>query len=45
RLILPAYGAYTGGLRSRDPALCSLMEPGALAILTGPIPRAIPMPR
>ncbi len=45
RLILPAYGAYTGGLRSRDPALCSLMAPGALAILTGPIPRAIPMPR
>ena len=45
RLILPAYGAYTGGLRSRDPARCSLMEPGALAILTGPIPRAIPMPR
>jgi len=45
RLILPAYGAYTGGLRSRDPALCSLMAPGALAILTGPVPRAIPMPR
>jgi len=45
RLILPAYGAYTGGLRSRDPALRALMGPGALAILTGRTPRAIPMPR
>lgn len=45
RLILPAYGAYTGGLRSRDPELCTLMRPGALAILTGTTPRAIPMPR
>lgn len=45
RLILPAFGAYTGGLRSRDPTLCALMRPEALAILTGPVPRAIPMPR
>ncbi|OWU85463.1 metallophosphoesterase [Oceanicola sp. 22II-s10i] len=45
RLILPAYGAYTGGLRCTDPALATLMQPGALAILTGPTPRAIPMPR
>ncbi|MGI3163298.1 ligase-associated DNA damage response endonuclease PdeM [Pseudooceanicola sp. 200-1SW] len=45
RLILPAFGTYTGGLRSRDPALASLMGPRALAILTGPVARAIPMPR
>ncbi|WP_375175253.1 ligase-associated DNA damage response endonuclease PdeM [Pseudooceanicola sp.] len=45
RLILPAYGTYTGGLRTDDPALAGLMRPGALAILTGPVVRAIPMPR
>lgn len=45
RLILPAYGAYTGGLWCDDPALAGLMQPGALAILTGARARAIPMPR
>ncbi|AWD22707.1 metallophosphoesterase [Fuscovulum blasticum] len=45
RIILPAYGAYTGGLWSHDPALTGLMQPGALAVLTGPKARAIPMPR
>lgn len=45
RLIMPAYGTYTGGLRSHDPALCTLMRPDALAILTGPRPLAVPMPR
>ncbi|WP_319824574.1 ligase-associated DNA damage response endonuclease PdeM [Thalassovita sp.] len=45
RLILPAYGTFTGGLRSDDPALSTLMRPEALAILTGPVPRPIPMPR
>ncbi len=45
RLILPAYGTFTGGLRSDDPALTGLMRPEALAILTGPVPRPIPMPR
>lgn len=45
RLILPAYGTYTGGLRSSDSALTSLMAPKALAILTGPVPTCIPMPR
>lgn len=45
RLILPAYGAYTGGLWCEDPALSGLMQPGALAILTGARARAIPMPR
>jgi len=45
RLILPAYGTYTGGLRSTDPALTALMGPRARAILTGPHPVPIPMPR
>ena len=42
RLILPAYGTYTGGLRSEDAALRALMQTGALAILTGH--RALPIP-
>jgi DNA ligase-associated metallophosphoesterase len=45
RLILPAFGTYTGGLRSSDPALTALMAPEALAILTGPRPLPMPMPR
>ena len=45
RLILPAYGTYTGGLRAQDPALTTLMAKDALAILTGPRVLAIPMPR
>ncbi len=45
RLILPAYGTYTGGLRTNDPALTTLMEKDALAILTGTRALAIPMPR
>ncbi|GGD45565.1 ligase-associated DNA damage response endonuclease PdeM [Sinisalibacter lacisalsi] len=45
RAILPAYGTYTGGLRSDDAVLATLMGPGALAVLIGPVPRPIPMPR
>lgn len=45
RIILPAFGSYTGGLRCDDPALAGLMQPGALAILTGQRAMAIPMPR
>ena len=45
RLILPAYGVYTGGLRAYDAALTSLMAKDALAILTGRRALAIPMPR
>jgi DNA ligase-associated metallophosphoesterase len=45
RLILPAYGVYTGGLRAHDAALTALMAKDALAILTGPRVLAIPMPR
>jgi DNA ligase-associated metallophosphoesterase len=35
RLILPAFGTYTGGLGVRDPAVAGLLAPGARAILTG----------
>ncbi len=45
RVILPAYGTYTGGLRSDDPALSALMRPEAVAILTGASVHAVPMPR
>ena len=45
RLIMPAYGVYTGGLRAHDAALTALMARDALAILTGPRVLAIPMPR
>jgi len=43
--VMPAYGTYTGGLRSDAPVLARLMRPGALAIVTGPSPVAVPMPR
>lgn len=45
RAILPAYGTYTGGLRAETGVLAGLMGAEALAVLTGPHPRAIPMPR
>ena len=45
RLIMPAFGTYTGGLRSSDSALDALMGPDAYAIMTGPKPHAVPMPR
>jgi uncharacterized protein len=44
RLILPAFGTYTGGLWADDPVLRSLFEASARAILTGPRCLAIPMP-
>ena len=44
RVILPAYGTYTGGLASHDPALAALMQPRALAVLTGRQALAMPMP-
>ncbi len=34
RAILPAYGAYTGGLRAAHPELDARMGPGAIAVLT-----------
>lgn len=45
RLIMPAYGTYTGGLFSHAAPLTTLMAPEALAILCGPVPCAVPMPR
>lgn len=45
RLILPAYGVYTGGLAATHAALTGLMAPDALAILTGTRALTIPMPR
>lgn len=45
RVILPAYGTYTGGLRSTDEALDGLMRNEARAIVTGQVPRLVPMPR
>jgi len=42
RLILPAYGAFTGGLSARDPVVAALFGPPAFAVLTGP--RAILAP-
>jgi uncharacterized protein len=45
RLILPAYGVYTGGLWTDATALTALMAPDALAVLTGSRALAIPMPR
>jgi hypothetical protein len=35
RVILPAYGAFTGGLPCDHPDLLALMGPRALAVLTG----------
>ena len=45
RIIQPAYGTYTGGLRSEDAPLCNLMQPDACAILVGTKPCLVPMPR
>lgn len=45
RVILPAYGTYTGGLATRSETLAGLMRREALAVLTGPVPGPLPMPR
>ena len=42
RMILPAYGAYTGGLSAQHPDLRGLFADNALAILTGQ--KALPVP-
>ncbi len=50
RIIMPAYGAYTGGLYCDDTVLVTLMQPDAIAVLTGaqaipcPMPRIMPKP-
>ena len=43
RLILPAYGAYTGGLPATAPVLRALFGPRAFAILTGRRPILAPI--
>ena len=45
RVILPAYGTYTGGLRCDHPDLAALMQPRARAVLTGTRCLALPMRR
>jgi len=45
RAILPAFGAYTGGLKTTDPAFSPLMGENAIAVLTGAQALPIPMPR
>ena len=43
RLIMPAFGAYAGGLRADHPALRALFSPPARAILTGAPCVAVPL--
>lgn len=45
RVVLPAFGTYTGGLATTDPALCAVMGPDALAVTTGKRVHVVPMPR
>ena len=45
RLILPAYGCYTGGLDWTTPELRGLFADRAMAYLTGPRVLAVPVPR
>lgn len=42
RLVLPAYGTYTGGMDARHKDLRPLFEERALAILTGSVARPVP---
>ena len=44
RMILPAYGAYTGGLSCDRPELADLMAADAEMLLVGPAPIRLPMP-
>jgi hypothetical protein len=44
RLVMPAYGAYTGGLDATHPPLRALFGPKALAVLTGARAMAAPLP-
>ncbi|NNU81254.1 ligase-associated DNA damage response endonuclease PdeM [Halovulum dunhuangense] len=43
RAILPAFGAYTGGLSCTDPALQGLFGPEAVCILTGRATATVPL--
>lgn len=44
RILLPAYGTYTGGLDCREPPLSSLMRSDAVAVMTGSFARMVPLP-
>lgn len=44
RILLPAYGTYTGGLDCREPPLSSLMRGDAVAVMTGKSARMVPLP-
>lgn len=43
RLILPAFGTYTGGLFSHDPQFGTLLDPPGFAILTGQRATCVPL--
>ncbi len=45
RLVMPAYGLYTGGLDATAPVVRSLLGPRAIAILTGRRAMAVPLPQ
>lgn len=44
RCIMPAFGAYTGGLSARSDAISSLIGEEGFAVLTGRRPLIIPLP-
>ena len=44
RIILPAFGAYTGGLFADSPALVALLAPDARAVVTGDPCVTLPLP-
>ncbi|MGR3484644.1 MAG: ligase-associated DNA damage response endonuclease PdeM [Paracoccaceae bacterium] len=44
RIVMPAFGTYTGGLSCADRALSGLMGPGAITVLTGERAVAVPFP-
>ncbi|MGB0506953.1 MAG: ligase-associated DNA damage response endonuclease PdeM [Pikeienuella sp.] len=43
KIIMPAFGVYTGGMDCTDPVFDNLMSENALALFTGP--RVVPAPR
>jgi DNA ligase-associated metallophosphoesterase len=43
RVILPAYGTFTGGLRADNTALTELMSVNSIAVLTGKQAQPVPM--
>ena len=43
RIIMPAFGAYTGGLKASRPVLKSLMASDAIAVVTGRKALAVPL--